>query len=66
MSAAILHFGKTITETAEATGIPYSTLNRKLKGHSDFTFVELYMLAKTLQMKVSDIVPRAYFDELAA
>jgi transcriptional regulator with XRE-family HTH domain len=45
---------------AEATGIPYSTLNRKLMGRSEFTFEELFMIAQATDTRPSAFVPSAF------
>lgn len=45
---------------AETTGIPYSTLNRKLMGRSEFSFEELFLIAEATHRRPSDFVPRAF------
>ena len=45
VDAAIGKSGLTKVEVSELTGIPYSTLNRKLAGKADFQFRELLELA---------------------
>lgn len=62
--------GKAITEkltqaefslrgAAEATGIPYVTLRRKLagKGRTGFELTELYAIAELLDCAISDLLP---------
>ena len=55
----------TRTNLADATGIPYTTLGRKLNGHADFTFDELYRLAIALGKRPSDFTPRTFIPEVA-
>lgn len=38
------------------TGIPYVTLNRKLRGKQDFSLSEVYMIAKALKIEVSALI----------
>lgn len=45
---------------SDRTGIPYSTLDRKLKGHVDFTFTELWSIAEVLGVEPSVLTPRAF------
>lgn len=42
---------------SEETGIPYSTLNRKLAGKSDFTFAELILIADAVGVSPADFTP---------
>jgi len=46
-------------ELAERTGIPFATMARKLVGGSDFSFAELYEIARVVQVPPSLLVPRA-------
>lgn len=45
---------------SDRTGIPYSTLDRKLKGHVDFTFSDLWSIAEALGVQPSELTPRAF------
>lgn len=45
---AIVDSGRSKRSVSDESGIPYPTLNRKLKAQTEFTFVELYLLARTL------------------
>jgi len=45
-------------ELADAAGIPFSTLARKLVGGADFGFDELYAIAQALEVPPSALVPR--------
>ncbi len=56
----------TRTALAEATGIPYSTLGRKLNGDADFTFEELYRCAIALGKLPSAFTPHTFIPEAAA
>lgn len=38
------------------TGIPYVTLNRKLRGKQDFSLSEVYIIAKALKIEVSALI----------
>lgn len=45
---------------SDRTGIAYSTLDRKLKGHVDFTFTELWAIAEALGVDPSVLTPRVF------
>lgn len=45
---------------SDRTGIAYSTLDRKLKGHVDFTFTELWSIAEALGVEPSVLTPTAF------
>lgn len=51
---------------AEETGIPYTTLKRKLLGGTSFTFDELYHIATALGASPSQFIPSAFADSAAA
>lgn len=42
---------------SDETGIPYSTLNRKLAAKTEFTFSELYAIASALGVSPAVLVP---------
>jgi hypothetical protein len=46
---------------SEKTGIPYSTLGRKLQGHTAFDLGELYMIGVALGVSPSDLLPPPFF-----
>lgn len=48
-----------IKAAAEATGIPYVTLRRKLSGMSDFDFREIAALAHLLELSPAQLVTEA-------
>lgn len=50
---------RTKLSVSEATGIPYSTLNRKLKGRGEFTLSELVVLADELRVHPSALLPES-------
>ncbi len=45
---------------SERTGIPYSTLSRKMKAQVDFTFTELFAIAEALGVAPSQLTPSAF------
>lgn len=45
---------------SDRSGIPYSTLDRKLKGHVDFTFTELSAIADVLGIAPWKLTPPAF------
>lgn len=45
---------------SDRTGIPYSTLDRKIKGHVEFTFTELWMIAEALGVAPAALTPKAF------
>lgn len=59
VQAAMDNRGISKRQLAADTGIPFATLDRKLKGlgKSDFTFPELHRIAARLACRVSDIIP---------
>ena len=42
---------------SDETGIPYSTLNRKLQANAEFTFSELLLIAEALGVRPSQFTP---------
>jgi len=50
ISAAIRQHGMSIQHVADASGIPYSTLRRKLAGFSSFQVAELLQISQALGM----------------
>lgn len=59
IGAAMEVSGLSARELAERAGIPFTTLARKLVGDSDFSFAELYEIARIVQLPPSLLVPRA-------
>jgi len=47
------------THIAEVTGIPYSTLNRKLAGKADFTLGDILAIAEALGVSPATLTPPA-------
>ena len=45
---------------SDRSGIPYSTLDRKLKAHVDFTFTELAAIAEALSIAPSRLTPPVF------
>lgn len=60
IAAALLNAGFTKTHAAEVTGIPYTTLGRKLKGAADFNFTEVKLIADALGVTPGALIPRTY------
>ena len=61
------HVADTITEAnrslksiSDATGIPYTTLQRRIasNGNSPFSVRELHSIARALDLDVADLMPR--------
>lgn len=46
-----------INSLADQTGIPYSTLRRKITGHSDLTLAEVLVIAEALGLHPADLIP---------
>lgn len=66
VSQAILAAGESKKELSERTGIPYTTLHRKLIGGSDFTLPELYAIATVLGVAPRSLVPEEFYEPEAA
>lgn len=66
VAAAKERAGITRTALAESTGIPYSTLGRKLDGFSDFTMPDIYRIAKALGVAPASLLPAAFTAKAAA
>jgi transcriptional regulator with XRE-family HTH domain len=56
---------KRVSQTllAERSGIPYSTLNRKLGGYSTFNMVEVFRIAQALEVAPVAILPASFTGE---
>lgn len=59
VAAAIGRSNKSRNAIALESGIPLTTLNRKVNGHTDFTAGELIRVAKTLNVPVSSFFASA-------
>lgn len=59
VKAAIDHAGETVLGVSEKSGIPRTTLLRRLGGTSPFTVAELELIAKVLDIAVSDLLSEA-------
>lgn len=53
ISQARSEAGMSVLALSRESGIPYSTLDRKLKGHGDFTMRETFNLAAALHVPVA-------------
>lgn len=53
---------KRISQTllAERSGIPYSTLNRKVAGVGTFNLVEVYRIAQALDVDPASLIPESF------
>lgn len=57
---AIRDAGRSKQSLSDETGIPYSTLNRKLSAKAEFSFTELFILAQALGVHPSSFTPPAF------
>lgn len=55
LKATIILSGKTMTQVAEAIETPKSNLSNKINGHVRFNEDEMYLIAKFLNVNVTDI-----------
>lgn len=60
VAASILRSGRTKASVAAAAGIAYTTFNRKINGHVEFTFGELLRIASVLGVEPSVFTPAAF------
>lgn len=51
---------KTKIQIADESGIPYSTLNRKLKGRGDWTLTEVLLLSRALECPPCALLPEEF------
>lgn len=51
-----------IKHVSEQTGVPLTTLRRKLSAGSDFTIRELHGISSFLGWKVKDFIPKEHED----
>jgi len=59
VSSALTTAGIPQRDAAKRTGIPLTTLSRRLTGNSPFTIVELDLIAGLLGVTVSDLIAQA-------
>lgn len=57
VAAALVTAGKSKSWVAERTGIPYSTLGRKIIGGTEFTISELLTIAEVLGVSPASLLP---------
>lgn len=62
INETISRHGYTRNQISKLTGIPYTTLTRKLEGHADFTIRELGNIAKTLDLTLGELIPIEILD----
>ncbi len=53
---AILSAGLSKRALSERTGIPYTSLNRKLAGHTDLTLQELFLIAEATGVSPTQLI----------
>ncbi|MCW4458154.1 helix-turn-helix transcriptional regulator [Microbacterium sp. MPKO10] len=58
VAAAVERAGMSRTKLADLTGIPYTTLGRKINGHTSFTAVEIYDIAIALNTAPAALMPQ--------
>ena len=66
VAQSILNSGTSKLAVAEKAGIPYATLNRKLKGVGDFSWRELFAIAEVLQLSPTQFTPPIFRERVAA
>ncbi|MCI2959514.1 helix-turn-helix domain-containing protein [Agromyces atrinae] len=62
VAASILRSGRTKASVASAAGIPHTTFNRKIHGHTEFTISELLRIAEVLEIAPSALAPSAFLE----
>lgn len=63
---AILDAERSQQWVANKTGIPVSTLRRKLQGHTDFRLGEVASIAKVLNLTPAQLLPTDFRNEEVA
>ena len=66
VAQAILDSGASKLDVAEKAAIPYATLNRRLKGGSDFSWRELLAISEVLGVSPSKFTPPPFRARSAA
>lgn len=66
IAAAILTAERSQKWVADKSGIPATTLRRKMRGGADFTVGEVARIARTLDVHPADLLPEAFDREVAA
>lgn len=59
IAKAIATAKRTKVSVSEGTGIPYITINRKLKGRGEFSLSELVLIADELGVHPSELLPES-------
>lgn len=60
VAASILRSNLTKAHVAREAGIPYTTFQRKINGHVEFTFSELLRIAEVTGTAPSKLIPNAF------
>lgn len=66
VEAALVTAGQSINGLADATGIPFSTLRRKIKARADFTLGEVLLIAEALGVHPGALLPADFTAEQVA
>lgn len=66
VSVALLDAGRTKRSISDETGIPYSTLNRKVAGKAEFSLSELLLIAEAIGTTPSALLPSDFRASVAA
>lgn len=65
VAAAITRSGSSKHAVADATGIPMTTFNRKINGHTPFNVEELALVARALNESPASFFPPEFFSDAA-
>jgi transcriptional regulator with XRE-family HTH domain len=67
VNSAIDQSGIKKKSLCEKTGMPYSTLNSKLRAYSSFTVAEIYALADAMRISPNSLLnPQQFSDQVRA
>lgn len=58
--------GMSINALADATGIPFSTLRRKVRDQADFTLGDLLLIAEALDTTPAALLPESFTESRVA
>lgn len=65
VAAEMTRKGVSQTRLAQKSGIPYSTLNRKIGGLGTFNLVEVYRIAQALEVDPVALIPASFTEKTA-
>lgn len=66
VQAALVKEDRSKRWLSDKTGIPYSTLNRKMSGHVEFRFSELLYIAEALRVAPQMFLPHGFVSVTAS